>query len=154
MAEGITAGDRMSIVSRESGPADIKSMLYYPHYAGLWGEVAKVYADGTASINIDPDALPAEVRDRHVKGTEAMRLDWLDKLSNEARNKLSAAEKKFNLRYAVLVSTQDLAPLGDGPVKALGTVATPALPHRKSLAEIEADEAKHLEEHGAPTDER
>ena len=63
-----------------------------------------------------------------------MRQKWLDGLSEEGRNKLSAAEKKFSLRYSLLVSLSDLSP-GDAPE-----------PARKSLSEIEEAEAAHLAE--------
>ena len=39
-----------------------------------------------------------------------MRKKWLDGLSDEARNKLSAAEKKFALRYTLLSAVADLSP--------------------------------------------
>ena len=67
-----------------------------------------------------------------------MRQKWLDNLSDEARNKLSAAEKKFSLRYSLLVSLSDLSPNDLPPGD--------AQPARKSLSEHEEAEARHLAE--------
>ena len=53
------------------------------------------------------------MRARHRAGSEAQRQKWLDGLSDEARNRLSAAEKQFSLRYTILVATSDLAADGD-----------------------------------------
>ena len=58
-----------------------------------------------------------------------MRQKWLDNLSDEARNKLSAAEKKFSLRYNLLVGLTDLTPT-DAPTPA----AAPAAPDAPSPA--------------------
>ena len=43
---------------------------------------------------MDPDSLPDDIRKRHQAGTDAMRQKWLDGLSDEGRNKLSAARKE------------------------------------------------------------
>ncbi len=145
MATPLTEGLPVRVAERESNAADLKSGLFYPYYSGLTGTVAKLYADGTAAVAIDSDSLPAEIRSRHQKGTEAMRQKWLDGLSDEARNKLSAGEKKFALRYNLLVGISDLSPTGE-PTQARLAGDSAAEPSRKSLAEMEADEAKHLAE--------
>ena len=89
-----------------------------------------------------------------------MRQKWLDALSDEARNKLSSAEKKFALRYNLLIAVSDLALTGvpaalpaAAPKTLSAEAAQPSLEieepaelSRKSLAEMEADEARHLEE--------
>ena len=130
----LTEGAPVRLADRDTSAADTKSGLFYPYYRGLTGTVAKLYSDNTAAIAVDPDSLPEDIRKRHQAGTEAMRQKWLDGLSDEGRNKLSAAEKKFSLRYSLLVSLADLSP-ADAPE-----------PSRKSIAEIEADEASHLAE--------
>lgn len=135
MSQKIAEGDAVQIASRETSAADAKSGLFYPHFAGLTGTVTKIYADGTANIAVDAQSLPADIRKRHQEGTAGMRQKWLDGLSEEGRNRLSGAEKKFDLRYSLLVAVSDLSAYSgdvDGP--------------RKSLADLDADEARHLEE--------
>ena len=149
MPKTLTDGSPIRLTEREANAADLKSGLFYPYYSGLTGIIAKLYADGTAAITIDSESLPAEIRGRHQKGTDAMRQKWLDGLSDEARNKLSAGEKKFSLRYTLLVGVDDLS-LTNQPAQAtaqasLNMAAAPE-PTRKSLAEIEAEEARHLAE--------
>ncbi len=121
-------GASVRLSDREPNAADNKSGLFYPHYRNLTGTVAKVYADGTATVLADLDSLPSDIRTRHLTGTEAMRQKWLDNLSDEARNKLSAAEKKFSLRYSLLIGIADLT-----------AIDAPALNESKT-AEIEAPE--------------
>jgi len=162
MSAPLTEGALVRLAARETTPADVKSQLFYPYYGGLTGTIAKIYADGTAAVTIDPQSLPEEIRTRHQKGTEGMRQKWLDGLSDEARNKLSAGEKKFALRYSLLVGIGDLA-ASDQPVTVITSTEAPTLqpaqslqatldiedlpdPPRKSLAEIEAEEARHLAE--------
>ncbi len=130
----LTEGAPVRLADRETSAADTKSGLFYPYYRGLTGTIAKLYSDSTAAVAVDPDSLPEDIRKRHQAGTDAMRQKWLDGLSDEGRNKLSAAEKKFSLRYSLLVSLTDLLP-ADAPE-----------PSRKSIAEIEVDEAAHLAE--------
>lgn len=105
----INPGDTVTVVQREQTPADIKSGMYYPHYGGLSGTILKVYND-EASVLIDRETLPADLRKRHEENEKAMKVKWLDGLSDEARNRLTGAEKKFGLNYAILVSVLDLAP--------------------------------------------
>jgi hypothetical protein len=108
MSIAISNGDIVTITARDAGGGDAKSGLFYPHYRGLSGTVAKVYADGTAAVTIDTNSMPEALRLRHEAGSEAQRRKWLEGLSEEARNRLSPAEKKFSLRYTVLVATADL----------------------------------------------
>jgi hypothetical protein len=105
----INPGDSVLVVSREQTAADIKSGLYYPHYGGLSGTILKVYGE-EASVLVDRDTLPTELRKRHEDNEKAMKVKWLDGLSDEARNRLTGAEKKFSLNYALLIATADLAP--------------------------------------------
>jgi hypothetical protein len=139
MSAILTESDAVRLAEREANAADLKSGLFYPYYSGLTGKIAKIYPDGTAAVTIDAESMPSEIRTRHTKGTDAMRQKWLDGLSDEARNKLSSGEKKFALRYTLLVGVGDLSPME-------AALEAPAEPNRKSLADIEADEAKHLAE--------
>lgn len=174
-AAPLTEGASVRLADREPSAADNKSGLFYPHYRSLTGTVAKLYADGTATVSIDSESLPAEIRARHQAGTDAMRQKWLDGLSDEARNKLSAAEKKFSLRYNLLVGVTDLMPVdapapssvAPGPAALAPDAPVPAskrgqavaqasldmddLPEtpRKSMDELEADEARYLSERAA-----
>jgi hypothetical protein len=142
--------DRVRVRDREPVAADVKSQLFYEHYRNLVGTVAKVYADGTAAINVEPGALPKELAARHGQSSSNLRQKWLDSLSEEARNKLSSSEKSFTLRYTILVAQSDLDLVAEGASlpapKAAAQIAEPAEPPRKTLAELEAEEARHLEE--------
>lgn len=168
-------GSPVRLANREPSAADTKSGLFYPHYRSLTGTIAKLYADGTATVSIDPESLPHEIRARHQAGTDAMRQKWLDGLSDEARNKLSAAEKKFSLRYNLLVGVADLlptdalappaaseAPAPDPPAPtskrgqaiAQSRLDSDDLPEtpRKSMEELDADEARYLAERAQKKD--
>jgi hypothetical protein len=105
----INSGDRVRVATREQTSADIKSGLYYPHYGGLSGTILKVYND-EASVLVDREALSPELLKRHEENEKSMKTKWLDGLSDEARNRLTGAEKKFALNYAILVSVEDLTP--------------------------------------------
>lgn len=172
----LTEGASVRVTDREPSAADTKSGLFYPYYRALTGTVAKLYADGTATVAIDLESLPTEIRARHQAGTDAMRQKWLDGLSDEARNKLSAGEKKFSLRYNLLVGITDLTPMAapvltqpDAPASAAELPATAAkrgqaiaqtgldlddVPEtpRKSMDELEADEARYLADRAAKKD--
>jgi hypothetical protein len=151
MPNTFAEGDRIQVTDREPVAADIKSQLFYQHYRSVTGTIAKVYADGTAAVNVDPASLSKDIATRHTSTSDNLRQKWLDSLSEEARNKLSGADKNFSLRYTILIAQSDLQPYS-GPVKpaakALPAASTAAQPEpaRKTLAEIEAEEARHLEE--------
>ena len=140
MPPKLNEGDTVLISDREAIPADVKSGLFYPHYRNLRGTLGKVYADGTAALHVDEASLSSDVRERHLAGSQAMRQKWLDGLSDEARNRLSAAEKKFALRYTILVSLDDLSLMEEA------TSSASAEPTRKSLTDLDAEEARHLDE--------
>jgi hypothetical protein len=168
MPKSIVQGDYVRIVEREALPADVKSQLFFPHYIGLAGKVGKVYPDETLSVNVDLDCLPKEILQRHANGSDLMRQKWLDGISDEARNKLSAAEKKFALSYTILVAASDVVPatapepkkpaapraeaisavleLEDTTEAASAETEELEEPKRKTLEELEAEEQRHLEE--------
>ncbi len=147
-AEPLASGTPVRLADRDPGSADTKSGLFYPYYRGLTGTVTKDYSDGTVSLSVDADSLPEEIRKRHQAGTESMRTKWLEGLSDEARNKLSAAEKKFSLRYSILVGAEDLtvtgAPAERLPAPAAHPVGDDA--GRKTLSDYADAEAQHLAE--------
>jgi hypothetical protein len=150
MPKTLTEGDPVRVVDREVLAADTKSQLYYSHYKGLTGTITKIYPDASAVVTVDTESLPTEIRSRHTDGSEKLRKKWLDGLSDEARNKLSASEKKFGLRYTLLVGVSDLAFNENGTPATRAALTEPgaatAVPARKSLADIEAEEAQHLAE--------
>lgn len=149
----LASGTPVRIADRETGSADVKSGLFYPYYRGLTGTVTKEYGDGTVSLSVDAGSLPEEIRKRHQTGTEAMRTKWLEGLSDEARNKLSAAEKKFSLRYSLLVALEDLTVIGAPADTASDKTSDTRDAHptgddaaRKSLSDYANAEAQHLAE--------
>lgn len=102
-------GDPVMIVKRDQTPQDIKSGLYYPHFGGICGKVLKLYGE-EVSVLVDRETLQSDVRLRHDEVEKAMRQKWMDGLSNEATGRLTEAEKRFQLNYAVLVSISDVVP--------------------------------------------
>ena len=120
----VKQGDAVVIAAREQTPQDVKSGLYYPHYAGLRGTVLKLYGD-EASVAVDRESLPPDIRVRHEEGEKAMRQKWLDNLSEEARGRVGDREKRFALNYAVLVSAADLGPDRKRPAAPGGEPAAP-----------------------------
>lgn len=113
-------GDTVSVVARTQTAADVKSGLYYPHFANLTGTILKVYGE-EASVLVDRDTLPEGIRKRHEQNEKAERTKYLDRLSDEARNRLSEKEKQFSLQYAVLVSLGDLKESKAAPEKRVTT---------------------------------
>jgi hypothetical protein len=147
MSKTLAAGDTVRIQERDIVPADLKSQLYFEHYKGLIGTITKIYPDDTVVVTIDLESLPAEIRKRHNDGSEFLRLDWLGKLSDEARNKLSATEKKLNLRYTVLVAVSDLVPEKALPAPKMeipSDADSDSAAVRPSSADYEAAEAREL----------
>lgn len=143
----LAEGDHVRISDREAVAADVKSQLFFPHYRGLSGTLTKLFADNTAVVTVDPESLPADVRARHESDTARTRQKWLDGLSDEARNRLSAGEKKFSLRYTVLAAVDDLTAEQAKPApQAPPDRSDESAPTRKSLADLEVEEARHLEE--------
>lgn len=115
----IGTGSRVRIATRSATADDAKSGLYYPHFAGLTGTVQHVYDADEVAVEIDPEALTAEVRARHASVRDQMKTKWLDGLSEEGRSKLTEREKDFRLRYVVLVSRKDLEAIPKSEAAAL-----------------------------------
>jgi ribosomal protein L21E len=103
------SGDSVQITAREQLNSDIKSGLYYNHYGNLTGTILKVYSNDEVSVLVDRETLTKEMRERHEQNEKAMKQKWLDGLSDEARNRLTTAEKQFGLNYALLVHASDLS---------------------------------------------
>ncbi|MES2464298.1 MAG: hypothetical protein V4671_27370 [Armatimonadota bacterium] len=117
-------GDHVQVRARDQSAADIKSGLYYKHYANLHGTILKLYGE-EASVLVDRESLSAEVRERHESGEKAMRKKWLDGLSEEGRNRLSTREKEFGLNYAILVAVGDLKPFDPSQIPAAPETTSP-----------------------------
>jgi hypothetical protein len=131
-------GDSVQVAARDQVAADIKSGLYYKHYANLYGTILKLYGE-EASVLVNKDSLSTEIRDRHESGEKAMRKKWLDGLSEEGRNRLSTREKEFGLNYAILVSINDLKPFDPSSLPAPATpVSTEATSGAKATAKAAA----------------
>lgn len=128
-------GDKVIIAAREQTVADAKSGLYYPHFADLRGRILKVYGE-EASVLVDTDSLPTEVRVRHEEGEAAERRKYLDRLSETAKNSLSDKEKNFALNYAVLVGVKDLrADDGKTPKKPVAEATPEQRAEAKTVAQ-------------------
>lgn len=150
----VKEGDRVRIATREQTEDDIKSVSYFPHYAGMTGTILKVYNPKEVSVEIETDSLTREMRKRHDEVRDQMKTKWLDGLSEEGRSKLTEREKDFMLRYVVLVTSDDLEKAGAKPVAAVKPPPTEATttepevdvptPPRRTLEEIEADELAEL----------
>ena len=144
-------GDYVRIVTREATPADVKGGLFYPHFCGLSGVVDRIYGDEIC-LKVDQDSLPETVRKRHVDVQESIRRKWLNGLSGEARNRLSAEEKRFELAYTILVQSSDLQPAKPGeakpaaiksvkPISEAPAAAAEETPDRKSAAKADASKS-------------
>lgn len=127
MAAQLKEGDAVQVVDREATPADEKNSIFFNHFRSLTGTLEKVYPDKRATVVVDIDSLPEGIRDRHQELTQAAKQKWLDGLSNEARNRLTAEEQKFQMRYTIMVSLNDLVEQGSAPArKAPGKAANEA----------------------------
>jgi hypothetical protein len=118
MATAFKEGDRVRVADREATADDAKAVLFFNHFRGLTGTIQKVYAEQHAAVEIDNESLPEPILRRHIEVQETMKAGWLDKLSDEARNRLTDQERDFRLRYTVLVALNDLAPGGERPERA------------------------------------
>ncbi|MHB1457032.1 MAG: hypothetical protein ACYC0V_08975 [Armatimonadota bacterium] len=138
-------GDYVKIITREVSASDMRSRTYYPFFGGLAGIVDKIY-DEEICLKVDLDTLPHDILARHNSIQDSIRRKWLDGLSGEARNKLSAEDKKFELAYTMLVQTADLEKAKQGEVeRAVSKVAKiEAKPEVKKEAPIKSVTSKDL----------
>lgn len=161
MAATFKEGDRVQVVDREATADDVKSGLFYNYFSGLTGNIQKVYTTGEAAIEVETESLDEPVAARHADVQEQMKSKWLDGLSEEARNRLTDAEKDFRLRYTILVNQTDLMQ-PDGKPKPKRIVETPAPApspvkavaqaeetHRATSEELAAAEEEYLKSRSA-----
>ncbi|GMV35697.1 MAG: hypothetical protein AMXMBFR61_02050 [Fimbriimonadales bacterium] len=106
----VQPGDRVRIKERPATEQDVASMTYFPHYAGLEGEVTRVYDSGEAAVTIDPDCLQPAAAEMHRKVQQRVADKFLTGLSEEGRKRLTPEEKEIHLNYVVLVNSADLEP--------------------------------------------
>jgi ribosomal protein L21E len=137
----IKEGDRVRIKTRETTPEDVKSGLYYSHFAGLTGTVYKIYSKEEVTVEIETESLTREVRQRHEKIRDQMKSKWLDGLSEEGRSKLTDREKDFLLRYMVLTGLGDLEKIGPRPVIETPVTATVPEPSTSDSGNLFAEQA-------------
>ena len=109
----LKAGSRVRVVERELTADDAKTGLYYNYFGGLTGTIDRSYDDDSVCVDVDIDSLTEEMRARHLSIQEAERKRWLDNLSDELRNRLSAEQKQLKMNYRILVSAKDIEPTKD-----------------------------------------
>lgn len=106
----VKAGDRVKIATRDVTAEDSKAGLYYTYFGGLVGTVDRIYDDGSVCVDIDLESLTDEMRERHQAMQEAERKRWLENLSGEVRNRLTAEQRQLRMSYKLLVYGKDLEP--------------------------------------------
>ena len=106
----LKAGDAVVIVKREVTTEDEKSGLYFSYFGDLYGVIDRIYEDESLCVDVDLDSLDPSMKKRHLEMQEAERKRWLDGLSDEARNRLNAEQKKLKISYKILVSKKDILP--------------------------------------------
>jgi len=111
----VKSGDRIIISTRPLTIEDSKSGLYYAYFGGLVGTADRVYDDGSVCVDVDLESLSEETRARHLVMQENERKRWLDNLSDEGRNRLTADQKQLKISYKLLVSQSDLQPYTGAP---------------------------------------
>jgi ribosomal protein L21E len=136
-------GDRVRLVTRAQTEEDMKSGLYYEHFGGMTGIVQKIYGPQEIAVEIEPESLPQEIRQRHENVRDQMKTKWLEGLSEEGRSRLSEREKDFHLRYIILVSAADLQKTSSQAASSDSICQEPS-PTRKTTADLEAAEEAEL----------
>ncbi len=117
----LKAGDRVQVVTRPVTSEDEKTQLYYEYFGGLIGTVERIYDDESVCVSIDLESLTDQMRERHLEMQENERKRWLDSLSDEMRNRLTAEQKQFKMNYNILVSKKDLQLYKGGDTKPKST---------------------------------
>lgn len=148
MDHSFKEGDSVQVVDREATADDAKSGLFYNHYRNLTGVVQKPYeTTEEIAVIVDEPSLSDAISTRHGEIRAAMKAKWLDGLSEEARGRLTDAEKDFRLNYSILIAPADLR-LIDPAARMTTAVEKPVAvethaieaPRRKTSAEIDAEE--------------
>lgn len=151
MPQKFKESDYVKIIAREASASDLRNKTYYPYFGGLAGTVDKVY-DTEICVKVDLDTLPEDILARHTSVQDSIKRKWLDGLSGEARNRLTAEEKRFELAYTMLVQISDLEKAAPGEVTRVASKApksavakeTPAKP--VTTKDLDDAETKFLEE--------
>lgn len=142
MAAKLNEGDAVQVVDREATPEEEKNHTFFNYYRNLSGTLERVYPDGMATVVVDPESLPEDVRTRHFDLTEKAKNKWLDGLSGEARAKLTPDEKVFNMRYTILVDKEDLVAPGTAPKKKKTAKAAAAADEPKAVTSADLERAE------------
>lgn len=111
----LKVGDAVRVVDREATLADVKTGLFYNHFRNLSGIVERIYEDKTVCIDVELGTLPKDVAERHTEIGKEMRDKWIDGLSQEARSRLKEQDKRFQLRYKIVVAASDVVPTKGAP---------------------------------------
>lgn len=124
-------------------------MAYFPHYAGLEGEVTRIYDSGEAAVTIDPECLQPAAAEMHRKVQQRVADKFFAGLSEEGRKRLTAEEKEIRLNYVVLVKPADLEPAKSAKATAAPSpqpaeAQTGAAPKRPSAKDLKKAEEEYL----------
>jgi len=160
MNHTFTEGESVQVVEREATADDAKSGLFYNHYRNLTGLVQKVYeTTEEIAVIVDEPSLSDAISTRHSDIRAAMKAKWLDGLSEEARGRLTDAEKDFRLNYSILIAPADLRLIDVSARQTTAAVKPIAeepiaieAPKRKTSAEIDAEEEAYLRNRQASED--
>ena len=133
-------GEHVRIIERGVTSTDVKNGTFYPYFCGVAGVVDHVY-DREICVKVDPESLPEDVLKRHLDIQQSIKQKWLNGLSGEARNRLTADEKRFELAYTILVQSSDLEKVkpGDARPAAIKTMR-PLSPAKAAPDQIEKSE--------------
>ncbi len=140
MATKFHEGDRVQVATRDVTAEDTKSQLYYAHFGGLSGTIQKIYTSGEVALELDLASLAPDVAQRHEDMRVQMQNKWLDSLSEEAKTRLTDAERDFKLRYNLLVAQTDLETFDPTAKKHIEEAA----PRRLTSEDLAAREAEEL----------
>ena len=143
----VKIGDRVKVVDRELVPADAKGGLFYEYFKNLTGVVERLYDDDTICVDVDIEALPREIYDRHKEMEIAARDKWIAGLSQEQRGRLSEQDKQFNMHYKIVLKAVDVAPSKGGPAKATAKVPESG---KKSSEAKQAETKEQASDDSAP----
>jgi ribosomal protein L21E len=126
-------GDRVRLVTRAQTEEDMKSGLYYEHFGGMTGIVQKIYGPQEIAVEIEPESLPQEIRQRHENVRDQMKTKWLEGLSEEG---LSPSIYHSCLRCGPAKTSSQAA--------SSDSICQEPSPTRKTTADLEAAEEAEL----------
>jgi len=121
----VNVKDRVRVIDREPTTADVKSGLFYGYFRNLTGVVERVYDDTTLCVDVDIDSLPEDVRARHTDVEKTARDKWIAGLSGEQRGRLTEQDKQFNMRYKIVIASEDVVSEGKKSAKSSARSAGP-----------------------------